>query len=185
VCVLLSFEVTPRRPRSTRFPYTTLFRSTTDLGTEAGTLVRWTFDLDGNTNDYTETQLADIGGEFPRFDERFVGHEYRHGYYATMARPEAEGAPFDTFVHVDLKTGNTKTYEPGEGCFVHEPVFVPRTEKAEEGNGYLVSLVYDGSKNLSDFIVLDTDDISKGPIAKVELPTRVPFGFHGNWADAS
>lgn len=155
-----------------------------DLGAELGKLVRWTFDLDGNTNDYTETELTDIGGEFPRFDERFVGHEYRHGYYATMTRPEAEGAPFDTFVHVDLKTGNTKTYEPGEGCFVHEPVFVPRTEKAEEGDGYLVSLVYDGSKNLSDLVVLDTDDISQGPIARAELPTRVPFGFHGNWADA-
>jgi carotenoid cleavage dioxygenase len=44
-----------------------------------------------------------------------------------------------------------------------------------------VSLVYDQARNLSDFVVLDTGDISKGPIARVELPTRVPFGFHGNW----
>lgn len=150
-----------------------------------GKYVRWTFDLDGASNSYTEEVISEIGGEFPRFDERFAGHEYRHGYYASQMRGEkAEGSPFETFVHHDLKTGATKTYDPGEGCFIHEPVFVPRKENAEEGDGYLVSLVYDGNKNLSDFIVLDTDDISKGPIASVELPTRVPYGFHGNWRQA-
>jgi carotenoid cleavage dioxygenase-like enzyme len=156
---------------------------TTDLGTELGKLVRWTFDLDGNTNDYTEEVLSDVGGEFPRFDERFVGHEYSQGFYATINRPHAPGSPFDTIVHHDLKTGNQKHWEPGEGCFVHEPIFVPRHEGSDEGDGYLTTLVYDGSKNVSDFVVLDTDDISKGPIGSAELPTRVPFGFHGNWAN--
>ncbi|MBL4863988.1 MAG: carotenoid oxygenase family protein [Rhodobiaceae bacterium] len=156
----------------------------TDLGTELATLVRWTFDLDGNTNSYTEEVLTDLGGEFPRFDERFVGHEYRHGFYASILKPHAEGSPFDSLVHLDLKTGTRKIYEPGEGCFVHEPIFVPRNEKAEEGDGYLVSLIYDSARNNSDFVVLDTDDISRGPIGRAELPTRVPFGFHGNWANA-
>ncbi|WP_421861421.1 carotenoid oxygenase family protein [Parvibaculum sp.] len=36
---------------------------------------------------------------------------------------------------------------------------------------------------MSDFVVLDATDISQGPLARVELPTRVPFGFHGNWRD--
>ena len=154
----------------------------TDLGAELGQLVRWTFDLDGNTNGYTETLLTDMGGEFPRFDERFVGHAYTQGFYATMQRPEAPGAPYDTIVHVDLKSGARKVWEPGPGCFVHEPVFVPRHENAAEGDGHIVSLVYDGNKNLSDFVVLDTQDISKGPVGSAELPTRVPYGFHGNWA---
>ena len=154
-----------------------------DLSAEQGKLVRWTFDLDDNSNGYTEEQLTDLGGEFPRFDERFAGAAYRHGFYAAQTLPLAEGAPFDTIVHIDLQTGKRREYVPGTGCFVHEPVFVPRTPTSPEGDGYVVSLVYDSATNLSDFIVLDADDISKGPIGRAKLPVRVPFGFHGNWRD--
>ncbi|MEQ9042751.1 MAG: carotenoid oxygenase family protein, partial [Alphaproteobacteria bacterium] len=161
-------------------------KAPTDLADEQGMLVRWTFDLDGNSDTYTETQLTDLGGEFPRFDERFAGHGYRHGYYAAMNRPkEQKGSSYDTLVHIDLETGKRRAWEPGKGRYVHEPVFVPRKTDAAEGDGYLVSLVYDSARNLSDFIVLDTDDISKGPVARVELPSRVPFGFHGNWRGAA
>ena len=73
----------------------------------------------------------------------------------------------------------------GEGRFVHEPVFVPRKPTAAEGDGWIVTLVYDQVRNLSDFVVLDTDDISKGPIARAELPVRVPFGFQGSWRNAA
>ena len=155
-----------------------------DLSDELGKLVRWTFDLDGNSDTYKETVLTDLGGEFPRLDERFTGLDYRHGFYASICRPVEEGGPFDTVVHVDLQTGNRTQWEPGPGQFVHEPVFVPRSADAAEGDGYVVTLVYDRSTNLSDFVVLDTDDISKGPVGRAHLPVRVPFGFHGNWYGA-
>ncbi|HUD51000.1 carotenoid oxygenase family protein [Parvibaculum sp.] len=151
----------------------------------ASVLVRWTFDLDGNTNAYSEEQLTDLGGEFPRLDERFTGLGYRHGFYAANTRPLSAGKPFDTLVHLDLATGKRRTFDPGAGRYVMEPVFVPRSAAAPEGDGWLTTLVYDEARNLSDFVVLDTDDISKGPIARVELPTRVPFGFHGNWRGAA
>tara|TARA_R110000824_G_scaffold390760_24_gene588146 strand:+ start:23427 stop:24857 length:1431 start_codon:yes stop_codon:yes gene_type:complete len=148
---------------------------------ENGRLVRWVFDLDGNSDTYSEETLSDLVGEFPRLDERYTGAAYRHGYYAALTGKPAKGRPFDTLVHADLLTGNLRTYTPGAGTFVMEPVFVPSKESAEEGDGWLVSLNYDSQRNLSDLIVLDTGDISRGPVARVELPTRVPFGFHGNW----
>ena len=152
-----------------------------ELGEDSGKLVRWVMDLSGNTNSYTETQLTDVAGEFPRIDERRTGLSYRQGFYATILGEKEAGTPFDTIVHADLETGQTVMYRPGPGKHVHEPVFVPRSKTAAEGDGYLVTLVYDKATNLSDFIVLDTGDISKGPIATVHLPIRVPFGFHGNW----
>jgi carotenoid cleavage dioxygenase-like enzyme len=30
--------------------------------------------------------------------------------------------------------------------------------------------------------VLDAQNVEKGPLAPVILPTRVPAGFHGTWA---
>ena len=33
-------------------------------------LVRWTFDLDGSTDDFSREQLHDVVCEFPRLDER-------------------------------------------------------------------------------------------------------------------
>lgn len=167
------------------FPSADGTKAPLDLRDEQGLLVRWTFDLDGNSDTYTEEQITDLGGEFPRFDERFAGHGYRHGYYAAMMRPkERPGSSYDTLVHIDLQTGARKAWEPGSGKYVHEPVFVPSKADAAEGDGYLVSLVYDTDRNISDFVVLDAEDISRGPIARAELPTRVPFGFHGNWRGA-
>ena len=152
-----------------------------EIGLDTGKLVRWVMDLSGDTNSYTETQLTDVAGEFPRIDERRTGLSYRQGFYATILGEKEAGAPFDTIVHADLETGQTTMYQPGPGQYVHEPVFVPRSQRAAEGDGYIVTLVYNKATNLSDFIVLDTGDISKGPIATVHLPIRVPFGFHGNW----
>lgn len=167
------------------FPNADGSRAASGLSDEPAKLVRWTFDLDGNSNTYTEEPLNDLAGEFPRLDERFTGHDYRHGFYAAMTGEPAQGKPFDTLVHADLKTGRRTQYVPGAGKYVMEPVFVPRKEGAAEGDGWIVSLLYDRARNLSDFIVLDVDDISKGPVARVELPTRVPFGFHGNWRGAA
>lgn len=167
------------------FPNADGSRAPEGLRHDTAKLVRWTFDLDSNSNTYAEEALTDLGGEFPRLDERFAGADYRHGFYAARKRPPVQGDPFDTLVHLDTATGRRREYEPGAGKFVIEPVFVPRKASAAEGDGWLVSLVYDKARNLSDFIVLDTDDISKGPVARVELPTRVPFGFHGNWRGAA
>lgn len=163
------------------FPNADGSKAGSELGAQAAMLVRWTFDLDDNTNSYREEPLTDLGGEFPRLDERFTGLAYNRGFYAANKRPLIPGSPADTLVDVELATGRRREWEPGAGKFVLEPIFVPRSKNAVEADGFLVSLVYDQARNLSDFVVLDTQDISSGPIARVELPGRVPFGFHGNW----
>ena len=41
--------------------------------------------------------------------------------------------------------------------------------------------VYDPATDRSDLVVLDAHDFAGGPVATVQLPARVPLGFHGNW----
>ncbi len=53
-------------------------------------------------------------------------------------------------------------------------------ERAED-DGWLLNVVYDDDRDASDLVVLDAHDIAAGPIATVQLPRRVPFGFHANW----
>jgi carotenoid cleavage dioxygenase len=33
----------------------------------------------------------------------------------------------------------------------------------------------------AEFVVLDAQDLGRGYVARVKLPQRVPYGFHGNW----
>jgi carotenoid cleavage dioxygenase len=52
-----------------------------------------------------------------------------------------------------------------------------------EDDGYLVSFVYDRAEKRSEMVVVDCRDFSASPVARVLLPQRVPFGFHGIWLD--
>jgi len=38
--------------------------------------------------------------------------------------------------------------------------------------------VYDAAADRSDLVVLDALDVAWGPVARVHLPVRVPYGFH-------
>jgi len=61
---------------------------------------------------------------------------------------------------------------------------VPRTAAAGEDDGWLLVLVYDAARDTSDFWILDAQDVAGEPVARVALPHRVPYGFHGNWVAA-
>ena len=37
----------------------------------------------------------------------------------------------------------------------------------------------------SDLLLFDALDIAKGPIATIQIPIRLRFGLHGNWANAA
>jgi carotenoid cleavage dioxygenase len=43
-----------------------------------------------------------------------------------------------------------------------------------------MGFAYDASTDRSDLTILDAQSLE--PVAAVHLPTRVPQGFHGNWA---
>jgi carotenoid cleavage dioxygenase len=145
--------------------------------------VRWTFDLAGASDTIKREPLDDLPGEFPRFDERRAGLSYRHGWFAVGA-PEETKRGFGAIAHVDLQTGKRTSYAFGDADGAGEPIFVPRTADADEGDGWVIATVYRAAENRSDLVVFDALDIPAGPIAVAQSPRRVPFGFHGNWRPA-
>ncbi len=154
-----------------------------DDGVGAGArLAEWEIDLASNSNQVNWRYLDDISGEFPRIDERRTGLSYRHGYYAAAL---GGGFEFNALVHQDHQTGTRTDYILPAGDTTSEPVFVPRSADAPEGDGYLLSVVYRGAGNRSDLAFFNASDLDKGPVAVAELGTRVPNGFHGNWRSLS
>ena len=61
------------------------------------------------------------------------------------------------------------------------PPFGLDGEDAED-DGYVVTLVTDSSDWSSYCLIFDATDVAAGPMARVTLPQRVPFGFHASWA---
>ena len=119
-------------------------------------------------------------GEFPRFDERYAGLPYRYGWFAY--RDLAGDSPsYNGLAGMDLKTGKRQSYAMADGDAVAEPIFVPRSADAEEGDGWLLTVAYRGNEQRSDLLIFEAQALPDGPIAEARLSSRVPFGFHGNW----
>ncbi len=60
-------------------------------------------------------------------------------------------------------------------------MFVPAADSRTDDEGWLVSYVYDRARGRSDLVILDASNIAGPPQAVIQLPRRVPYGFHGSW----
>jgi carotenoid cleavage dioxygenase len=84
----------------------------------------------------------------------------------------------------DLDRGIADVHECGNGRIPGEPVFVPAPDGRAEDEGWVLALVHDVTSDTSELIVLDATSMSCEPLARVHLPQRVPYGFHGSWIPA-
>ena len=79
----------------------------------------------------------------------------------------------------DLMSGRSETLQLPKGNGAGEPVFARAGHGEDEG--YVLTFVYDAARAASDLVIIDAQNFEKGPVARVQLPRRVPFGFHGSW----
>jgi carotenoid cleavage dioxygenase-like enzyme len=176
VADVMQFEEAPLFPHPDGSP--------TDPKKSRARLCRWTFDLTGNTDRFTQTYLDDLVGEFPRIDDRRAGLSSHHGWYACANPDPAASTWLSGLAHVDGKGARLENYLLPVGDTLSEPVFVARGNDAAEGDGWLLSVVWRARENRSDLAVFNATDIASGPVALVHLCHRVPDGFHGNWVGA-
>ena len=77
------------------------------------------------------------------------------------------------------------------GWYAQESRFVPRNDGVSEDDGWLLTYVFDEKSQLtidgqpktdakSELWIIDARNMTD-VVAKVHLPQRVPYGFHGNW----
>ncbi len=64
--------------------------------------------------------------------------------------------------------------------------YLARENSQAEDDGWLMTLVYDGNTMSLSCTFLKLPTCPSAPVAQIQLPQRVPIGFHGNWvADSS
>jgi carotenoid cleavage dioxygenase len=141
---------------------------------------RWTVDTASGAvaDDVVE---ADRPGELPNRDPRKVGRANRYDYLVEVRGPS--GAPdFGGVIKRDHRTGRREIWAPHAAIHSGEWLFVPTGR--DEDAGYLLTFVYDDRTERSHLAVIDATDVARGPVARVALPQRVPYGFHGTWVPA-
>ena len=150
-------------------------------GASAGTVLeRWT--VDARAGRVSTELLDDASQEFPRIDDRQVGRVHRYGY-ATEAGIGEHWVGLGSLRKHDLVAGTVERHDVGAGGAAGEPVFVPAAPDSGEDEGWVLSVVYDATRDASDVRIVDATDFTAAPVATVHLPRRVPFGFHGSWVD--
>jgi len=143
---------------------------------------RWT--IDPRARRVARKVIDPIAQEFPRFDERRIGKQYRYAYAVALARHDDEFLPASQLIRHDLETGGRETHEFGARRFPGEFVFVPAHPGAAEGEGWLMGYVIDGAAQTTGLVIIDARNFSDKPQATITIPHRVPPGFHGNWIPA-
>ncbi|MBI2708348.1 MAG: carotenoid oxygenase family protein, partial [Actinobacteria bacterium] len=156
------------------------FASADEIG-PPGAIHEWRVDTSGAQLRFSDRKLSDTQMDLPAHDRRRTGRPVRHGWWASTRRGGTYGFEFSGLVHQDLRTGKEVRWDPGLMEVPGEAFYVPASDRAPEGEGWLLTLCYDRTRDRSHLAVLDAADVAKGPVARVRLPVRVPYGFHGWW----
>lgn len=156
-------------------------------------LMRWEFDpqaTDRNVMPHPITN-QEYPCEFPRCDERFNGLPYTYGFALAFDptlpfdHENLGDYPFQFFnqlARINVQTGNTETWYPGDKYCFQEPIFIPRSADAVEGDGWVASVMNNLLEETSELVILDTQQWQQGPIARVKIPFRLRMSLHGNWS---
>jgi carotenoid cleavage dioxygenase len=129
-------------------------------------------------------RIDDLGGDFCRYNETRTGRATSVRYMSAFLGANDRIGDFDTVVKYDDTTGNRSLWHAGEQCTIGEAVFAPDPAGTREDDGWLLCTVHDERTDCSEVLVIDARDVPAGPVARVRVPQRLPFGFHANWFPA-
>jgi carotenoid cleavage dioxygenase-like enzyme len=142
---------------------------------------RWRFDLESGST--KEEVIDDVSSEFPRMDQRRLGVRSRYSYHGRFER--AEVMRFNAVVKYDAESGASRAHVYPKGWYGGEAVFAPRLGSMAEDDGYLLTFVANEASGESELYVIDARDPERSPVARVQIPQRVPTGYHTWWVSAS
>jgi carotenoid cleavage dioxygenase len=156
------------------------------IGGGLGVLERWR--IEGTTCE--QVQIDDRMVEYVQADPLYEGARFRYGYgveVAPTAAGSVEGGDVDHLglLKIDVARDEVRSWRPGEYRVASEPLFVRAVDGEGDDEGWLLTVVYDATREASDIYVLDASSFGRrGPQTVIHLPAGLPFRSHGTWVGA-
>lgn len=126
--------------------------------------VRWQIDPERPSGTQAEEPevFLDLPSEFARVDERFFTRPYDCIFPPVSLPKRPNALPpvvplcLNGYVMVEKKSGKNIFFDPDHHSTTEEPIFIPRSKDALEGDGWLTGMVHIIDLNRSDLLVIDT-----------------------------
>lgn len=147
-----------------------------------GTL--WQVRLDPHTGKVIERQqLLDRFCEFPVVPPSQVGQASQYTYLSLhRVGVDISQEIYGAIARFNHQTNTLTEADLGENCYPSEPLYVIDALNPEQG--WVLTVVYDGKGDRSEVWVFDSNGLEEEPVCRLELPSVIPFSFHGKWKPA-
>ena len=90
------------------------------------------------------------------------------------------GGLFNSLGHYTWDGRVQDTYYHSPTSTFQEPTFIPK-EGGGEGEGWIIALLNQLDVLRNDIVILDSQHLASGPVAKIHLPLKLKLGLHGNF----
>lgn len=153
---------------------------------------RVTLDMGSNSSEAQEQVLfpRDVTS-FTRIDDRYMARRHRYIWvqYADRDRPfdgtlpdDPRLRPVNCYGRFDVETGEQAAWFCGPECVLQEPVHVPRSSDAPEGEGWIIGTAHNLIERRTEIVILDAMAMTE--CARVILPFRNAYQVHGAWVQS-
>ncbi|KAK8553519.1 hypothetical protein V6N13_062321 [Hibiscus sabdariffa] len=149
------------------------------------------------TGDVKERNLTgtEFAMDFPFINDAFIGLQNNYGYGQvrdSVASSASGMAKYGGLAKLYFGEQSPESYlreEQGlikveyhifeKNTFCSGSAFVPKDEGVDEDDGWVITFVHNEDTNTSQVLIIDAKSFTSKPVAKITLPYRVPYGFHG------
>jgi carotenoid cleavage dioxygenase-like enzyme len=145
----------------------------------------WVWRMNMRTGQTSEEMLDPARNvEFPTFNSRLSGRRTRFGYLVDHS--EARTLQWYGIRKYDLDTGESlgSWSDSPTHSYYSEPWFAAADNYVTEDDGYVIAFQWNEKLNRETLDIFDAKKIEDGPVAQLEVPFRVPSGFHACWMAA-
>ncbi|KAF8036082.1 hypothetical protein BT93_C1928 [Corymbia citriodora subsp. variegata] len=159
--------------------------------------------LNMETGDVKERNLSGTHSsmEFPFINENFIGLKNKFGFaqvvdsvassncglakYGGLAKLYLDEQQVEQSTEGENEQAVMVEYHKfGESTFCSGSVFVAKNGGAKgegEDGGWIATFVHNEVSDETQVHIIDVKDFEGEPVAKIRLPQRVPYGFHGTF----
>jgi len=167
---------------STSYPWSTTL---SDYASTASKKSLWRYTI-VNGNTVSKECLSNDQLVFGVINPAYSGKQHTY-IYATVGALQEKVAPPQGITKINTQDKTSQVWLPKQYEFCGEPMYAPKTNadgttttaSTSEDDGYILSILFNGKTKLSSLLVFNAQDITTGPIAKVDLGVGIPHGYHG------